>query len=218
MMNAPISETELSVVLCKAKCGKAGGVDGIPIEFYKYSSDTLTKAILVLFNHVFVNGEYPDIWSQGVINPIYKAKEMNNPENYRKITLLCSLGKLFDFILKNRLCFCKEALKLDNSWQNGFKQGSQATDKLFIFNALFDKYKALKRPLYICYIEFKSAFDFVNRHALLFKLLSKGFTGKIFPILWNIFSKTKSRVQWNSKIGELFDNMCGVLQGGTISP
>ena len=218
MMNAPISETELSFVLCKAKCGKAGGVDGIPTEFYKYSSDTLTKAILVLFNYVFVNGEYPEIWSQGVINPIYKAKEMNNPENYRKITLLCSLGKLFDSILNNRLRFCKEALKLDYPWQNGFKQGSRATDNLFIFNAVLDKYKALKRPLYICYIDFKSAFDFVNRHALLFKLLSKGFTGKIFTILRNIFSKTKSRVKWNSKVGELFDNMCGVLQGGTISP
>ena len=70
----------------------------------------------------------------------------------------------------------------------------------------------------IGYIDFKSAFDYVNRHALLFKLLSKGFTGKIFTVLRTIFGQTKSRVKWSSKVGELFDNMCGALQGGTISP
>ena len=48
--------------------------------------------------------------------------------------------------------------------------------------------------------------------------MTQGFTGKIFEILRDLFGKAKSRVKWNSKIGELFENTCGVLQGGTISP
>ena len=72
--------------------------------------------------------------------------------------------------------------------------------------------------LFLCYVDFKSAFDYINRHALLFKLITQGFTGKIFEILRDLFGKAKSRVKWNSKIGELFENTCGVLQGGTISP
>ena len=143
---------------------------------------------------------------------------MCSPENYRKITLLSSLGKLFDTILNNRICFCKEAFSLDNPWQNGFKQGSRSTDNLFIFNAILDKFKGQKRPLFICYVDFKSAFDYINRHALLFKLMTRGFTGRIFTILRDIFNKSKSCVKWNSEVGELFDNMYGVLQGGTISP
>ena len=218
MMNAPISEDELSYVLRKAKNGKAGGADAIPTEFYKYSTPNLNKAILALFNYVFENGDYPEIWSHGIISPIYKAGEMHCPENYRKITLLSSLGKIFDSVLNNRLCFCKEAFRLNNPWQNGFKQGSRTTDNLFIFNAILDKYKALKRPLYVCYVDFKSAFDYINRHALLFKLMTQGFTGKIFTIMRNLFSKAKSMVKWNSEVGELFNNVCGVLQGGTISP
>ena len=218
IMNAPISEDELSYVLRKAKNGKAGGADAIPTEFYKYSTPNLSKAILALFNYVFENGDYPEIWSHGIIRPIYKAGEMRCPENYRKITLLSSLGKIFDSVLNNRLCFCKEAFRLKNPWQNGFKQGSRTTDNLFIFNAILDKYKALKRPLYVCYVDFKSAFDYINRHALLFKLMTQGFTGKIFTIMRNLFSKAKSMVKWNSEVGELFNNVCGVLQGGTISP
>ena len=218
IMNAPIVTNELTLALRQAKSGKAGGIDGISVEFFKHGSETMRKAILALFNFVFHQGRYPDIWSQGIINPIYKSGMMSQPENYRKITLISALGKLFDSILNNRLRYCKDAFKLDNPWQNGFKQGSRTTDNLFIYNAVIDKYQAKKRPLYVCYVDFKSAFDHINRHALLFKLMSHGFTGKIFTILRDLFSKTKSIVKWNSKLGEYFDSIYGVLQGGVISP
>ena len=143
---------------------------------------------------------------------------ISQPENYRKITLISALGKLFDSILNNRLRYCKDAFKLDNHWQNGFKQGSRTTDNLFIYNAVIDKYQTKKRPLYVCYVDFKSAFDHINRHALLFKLMSHGFTYKIFTILRDLFSKNKSIVKWNSKLGEYLDSINGVLQGGVISP
>ena len=131
IMNAPFTADELSHVLHKAKCNKASGTDGIPVEFYKYGTDILHNSILALFNYVFQSGKYPDVWSQGIINTVYKTGEMRCPYNYRKITLLSSLGKLFDSILNNRLCFCKEAFEIDNPWQNGFKQGSRTTDNFF---------------------------------------------------------------------------------------
>ena len=143
---------------------------------------------------------------------------MRCPENYRKITLLSSLCKFFDSVLNNRLCFCNEALRLHNPWQNSFKPGSCTTDNLFIFNAIIDKYQATKKPLYVIYVDFKSSFGYVNRHALLFKLLTQGFTGKMFSLLRNLFGKSKSQVKWNSEVGDLFDNMYGVLQGGTVIP
>ena len=211
-MNAPLTADELSHVLHKAKCNKASGIDGIPVELYKYGTDDLHNSILALFNYVFQSGKYPDVWSQGIINPVYKTGEKRCPDNYRKITLLSSLGELFDFILNNRFCFCKRRLKLIIPW---FKQGSRTTDKLFMIKAIIDKYHALKRPVFLCYLDFKSVFDYINRHGLLFKLMTQGFTAKI---LRDLFGKAKSRVKLNSKIGELFENKCDVLQGGTIKP
>ena len=142
----------------------------IPVEFYKHGGETIQNSILAVFNFVHQSGDYPQAWAEGIINPVYKAGKTSEPENYRKITLLTSLGKLFDLVLNNRLCFIKEALKLENPFQNGFKMGSQSTDNLFILNSILEKYEANKRPLYICYLDFKSAFDYINRHALLFKL------------------------------------------------
>ena len=93
IMNAPITETELACALRRAKCGKASGADGIPVEFYKNSNAIVSRTILALFNYIFQNGVYPDIWSHGIVNPIFKAGKMCSPENFRKITLLSSLGK-----------------------------------------------------------------------------------------------------------------------------
>ena len=177
------------------------------------------KAIIAIFNYVFHNGVYPQLWSEGIINPIFKMGKMSQPDNYRKITLLSSLGKLFDSVLNNRLCFCKDALQKDgNPWQNGFKQGTQSTDNLFILNGIIEKYQALNLPVYTCFADFKSAFDYVNRHALLFKLTSRGYSGNFFRILCDLFSKAKNRVKWNMELSEMFDNVYGVLQGGIISP
>ena len=70
----------------------------------------------------------------------------------------------------------------------------------------------------MCYVNFKSAFDVVNRHALLFKLISQGFDGKLFSLLRSLLKKARSCVKWNSELGELFRNTYGVLQGGVIGP
>ena len=67
-------------------------------------------------------------------------------------------------------------------------------------------------------MDFKCAFDYISRHALLFKLISQGFNGKLFQLLRSLFSKAISSVKWNSELGELFRNTYGVRQGGVISP
>ena len=64
---------------------------------------------------------------------------------------------------------------------------------------------------------FKFAIDYVNRHAMLIKLLTQVFIGKIISPWRNLFSKSKSQVKWYSGVGDLFDNMYSVLQGGTVS-
>ena len=89
---------------------------------------------------------------------------------------------------------------------HGFKPGSRTTDNLFIFYAIIDKYQATRKPLYVCYLDFKSAFAL------------QGFMGKMFSLLRNLFGKSQNQSKWNSEVGDLFDNMHDVLQGGTASP
>ena len=87
-----------------------------------------------------------------------------------------------------------------------------------MLNGIIQKCKLNGRPLYACFVDFKSAFDFVNRSALLFKLYSNGVQGKFLQTLKSMFQNAQSRVKWGGKIGELFENAYGVLQGGVLSP
>ena len=52
----------------------------------------------------------------------------------------------------------------------------------------------------------------------MYKLYSRGVRGKYFKILKSMYSKSKCRVKYNSRLSEIFDNLKGVLQGGVISP
>ena len=218
ILNAPISKEEIKRAILKAKNNKASGNDSIPAEFYKYADGHLDESLAVLFNHIFDNGSYPDKWCLGMINPIHKQKEKTAPKNYRKITLLPAIGKIFESVLNNRLRYCKQVTRDEDPFQNGFKPGLRTSDNIFMLNGIIEKHKLQKKPLYTCFIDFKSAFDLVKHPALLYKLLNKNIGGKMFKILKDMLNKSRGRVKWDNHLGNIFQNSCGVLQGGVISP
>ena len=218
ILNAPVNIEETRASLRRAKINKAAGTNGIPSEFYKYARDVLEKPLTALFNHLLDNGSYPSAWCEGLINPLHKRESPTLPDNYRKVTITPAIGKLFDGILNNRLQFAKECLSLDDPFQNGFKPKASATDNIFILNGIIDKCKAKGRPLYTCFVDFKSAFDLINRSALLFKLMNTGCTVNFLSVIKCMFQNATSRVKWGGHLGEIFENMYGVLQGGVLSP
>ena len=218
ILNSLIDKDELIIALRKSKNNKAAGIDGLPVEFYKYSGGVLDNLLVALFNWIFENGHYPDEWCEGVIDPIHKKDDILIPENYRKITIIPALGKIFETVLNNRAVYAKNILGMEDPFQNGLKHGARATDNAFLLNGLIDIRSARKRPLYVCYIDFKSAFDKVTRTALMFKLFTRGVSGKNFKIIKSIFDNSKSRVKYNSSLSDIFENLRGVLQGGVISP
>lgn len=77
-----------------------------------------------MFNVVFDSGIGPTNWTVGIINPIYKNKgDATNPINYRPITLLSCLWKLFTAILNNRLQKYVDRYDLINHYQSGIYGG-----------------------------------------------------------------------------------------------
>ena len=217
-LNGPIREDEIISALKNTKNKKAVGSDGLASEFFKYSNGILNGPLTALFNFILNSGEYPDQWSEGLINPIHKKKSKADPGNYRKVTVLPALGKLFDTILNSRLTTMKDLLETNDPLQFGFKKKHGSIDNAFILDSIIDISKARGRPTYVCYIDLKSAFDMIIRAALLFKLRRQGIKGKFFSVINSMFKKATSTVKWDGQLGETFENMCGVLQGGVSSP
>ena len=101
----------------------------------------MTSIYTKLFNVVFDNAIIPESWKVGVIKPIYKNKGDPPPkktENYRPISILSCLGKLFTLIINNRLKTFTENFQVIDSYQAGFRENYSTADNLFIIKSLID--------------------------------------------------------------------------------
>ena len=95
---------EINEAAKSLKNNKSPGIDEILNEHIKASVPHLLPTYHKLFNIIFDKGIIPDSWLIGNILSIYKNKgDIHNPENYRPITLLSCLGKMFTTIINKRL-------------------------------------------------------------------------------------------------------------------
>ena len=101
-LDMDITLSEVNKAILKLKNGKASGLDQITNEYIRYSSTVLSPLYVKLFNIILQTGIVPESWLNGVIIPIYKNKgDSSLPENYRPITILSCLGKLFTAIIND---------------------------------------------------------------------------------------------------------------------
>ena len=218
-LNQHFSETEIRDFVKNLKNSKASGIDGILNEYIKYSLDIMLPLYLKLFNRILDTGELPEDWLTGLIIPIYKNKgSRDDANNYRGITLLSCLGKLFTSILNHRLTeFCEENLILQEI-QAGFRKGYSTLDHVFVVKNLIDLYKLKKRKLFCCFVDYTKAFDTIWREALWHKLINYGIQGKILNVIKSLYAQVKSCVFLNGNRSDFFISARGVRQGENLSP
>ena len=113
-LNSPITEDEVSKSVKRLKNGKACGEDCILDEMIKAFSEDHLHLLTQTFNVVLLSGHIPNEGATGVIKPIYINKgDINDSDNYRGITLLSCLGKLFTSVIysmRSRILNCENSI------------------------------------------------------------------------------------------------------------
>jgi hypothetical protein len=122
LLDNPITENEVREAIKNLKSGKAGGLDSICSEFLKYACDVVVPFLTKLFNKLYDTGSFPAGWCKSVIIPIYKKGDDRNPDNYRGISLLSIVSKVFTSILNKRLYTWAEAEEKISCEQAGFRK------------------------------------------------------------------------------------------------
>jgi hypothetical protein len=164
-------------------------------------------------------GEYPTQWVEGLSVPVPKGGNKQDPNNYRRITVVPVLGKLFEVLFNRRLVFLKDALfKGGDKFNGGFKKNSTTSDNMFILHGAIQRSQFLRKPLYVAFVDFRRAFDTVNRNMMFYKLMKKKIDGKLIRLLHDMYSKTKSKICINGYLSEFLYDTLGVNQGGANSP
>ena len=135
----PISFAEISKAIDSLKRGKSPGIDGLVSDLFIDAKEFLVTYLYRVYSFVFETGNYPKIWSEGLIVPIPKKGDLSNPSNYRGITLISTFAKLFSLIIRNRVNqWCKNQKKLDEN-QFGFRDSRSTADCIFILQSLIQK-------------------------------------------------------------------------------
>ena len=162
-----MTSDEISQSIKNLKNGKASGEDKIINEYIKSTKELFLPTYEKMFNIVFESDIIPNSWLEGTIRPIYKNKgDPKLVQNYRPVTILSCLGKLFTASLNKRLI-----LYLDNNEtilenQAGFRKGYATTDHIFVLSSLIEILKGRKQKLISAFIDFSQAFDSIWRVGL----------------------------------------------------
>ena len=217
IVNENFTPNENHRAINSLKSNKSPGIDRIPAEFLKYCKDVLLDDIQYLFNYIIDNQNFPEIWAEGLRTPFYKNGDQYQPENYRGVTVLSILEKVFEIAVCNRLIFVNEAFEKIDETNGAYHKGRRTSDNLFVLNDLIERQLILEKSLYICYVDFLKAFDLINRHILFYKIINLGWHGKVINTLRDLYSKTYFRVKCNGEISSRILDTLGVNQGGNAS-
>ena len=218
-INQDITIDEIKKCIKKLKNNKAAGVDLILNEFLKNIPHELLDLMTIFFNKILALGHVPVEWTLGLIKPLYKGKgPRDNSDNYRGITLLSCIGKLFTSILNDRITKFLEENELLGEEQAGFRSGYSTIDHIFVLHTLISIYQGQKRKVYCAFVDYKKAFDLIDRSSLWSKLLAHRINGKVFQVIKNMYENAKSCVALGNDQSEYFTCNIGVRQGENLSP
>ena len=214
-LNSEITFEEVSKAIDKTKLGKA--YLDIPNDVLKNQN---AKALLHnYFNLCFSSGLNPSEWDYSSIKPIPKPdKDSRDPLQNRCITILCCVAKVYSSILNSRLKLYLESNDILVNEQNGFRASRSCIDHIFVLITVIRNRKALGKDTFLAFIDYKKAFDSVERNCLLYKLAKIGINGKMYRAIAGLYSNPRSCVVLNSHETEYFECPIGVKQGDCLSP
>ena len=217
-INEYISIFEVKKAVTEAKRNKASGLDGIPADVLK--NDRAISFLHVLFNVCFEKGCIPSDWGKGIINPIPKSSTMDprDPLSYRGITLASAMYKIYCAVLNKRLSKWVENNGILVDEQNGFRKGRSTVDHISSLSNLINTRKKAKLSTYCAFVDFKKAYDYVDRDIMWGRLESYGLDGKMFSAIKSLYHSVSACVRLNGICSQWFDIQTGLRQGCSLSP
>lgn len=170
----PTTKEEIKDIISQLSSQSSNGYDDISSKFVKKYSEILAEPLSKHINSTFLTGIYPESLKIGVVIPIHKKGSKENCSNYRPITKLSTLDKIFEEAALKRLKYFLNCNKIINCNQFGFVDGSNTlAAALNCVEMVYDSMD-IKKYIAIMSLDLEKAFDSVNPRILLNKLTHLG--------------------------------------------
>lgn len=213
-----VNDQIVSKIIESLKPKSSTGIDGISNNVLKFIKNEILHPLTLIINQSIENGIFPDKLKVAKVVPVYKKNDSTMLENYRPISVLPSLSKVFERVMHTQLTtfFTKNNLFYKN--QYGFRESHstelaavELTDR--IINSMDKK----ETPLAI-FLDLSKAFDTINHEILLNKLNFYGVKCNAYKLLESYLTNRKQCIALENTFSSLLPITTGVPQGSILGP
>ena len=170
ILDNPIAFDEFAEAASDCKSSSSGGPSGIPAAIFKYLPVNWIEFLCLLLNAIFLSRTFPILWCFSRLVTIFKSGVRKACDNYRGLSIMDSLAKIYDRILCKRL----EMWFTPDREQAGAQKGRSCIEWIIVLRLLLDYAVFRKVKLFIVFVDFSKAYDRVPRSGLIRVLKSLG--------------------------------------------
>ena len=213
-----ITNRDITDQLNNLDVNKAYGIDGISPRLLKESGNTLCEVLKNIYNRSLQISKVPQNWKNANVIPIHKKESRSNVNNYRPISILSSVGKMFErivfkyvhnFLLRNFIL---------TAYQSGFQPGKSTVTQLIEVYHHFCKAVDSNKEMRVIFLDITKAFDKVWHKGIIYKLRKCGINGRLLLWFQDYLSNRMQRVVINGQHSNWKTIDAGVPQGSVLGP
>lgn len=210
-----IMQEEIELALETQRDDKAPGPDGVNNEILKQAKQAIIPTLKEIFNDIIKTETIPQQWTKSNIILLYKKGDQFDIGNYRPISLMPNLYKIFAKILLKRI-----EGKLDEQQpieQAGFRKNFSVLDHIHTVRQIIAKYEEYQLVYYLAFVDYSKAFDSLIHSNIWEALKHQGIEQKYIRLIRNVYKNSSACIQLEKK-GDSFKIEKGVRQGDPLSP
>ena len=196
----------------------AAGLDGVPALLLHKCVDELKFPLSQLWRSSMDEGLLPHTLKISKVLPVHKGGERSSPENYRPISLISHICKVFERIVVNKLINYFEEMSLFNPNQHGFRRGRSCLSQLLDHYQRILSILESGNEVNVIYLDFAKAFDKVDHKILVEKLKSLGICGKVLRWIHSFLTNRLQTVTICGRKSKESPVLSGVPQGSSLGP
>ena len=211
-----VTTEDVAVQIKKLNSKKASPINSIPARILKENSDVFCAVIQNLYNYGLSKGIFPKELKAGDISSLFKKEDAFTKKNYRPITVLPSVSKIYERMMQDQMLpFVQSFL---SPLLCGFREGCGTQHALLHFVETCKKSIDSGGVAGAVLTDLSKAFDCLNHELLIAKLNAYGFSRSALLFIHSYLTNRKQRVKVNGSFSTWTETLMGVPQGSVLGP
>ena len=161
-----VTATQIRLMFDALPSKAATGIDNISVTMLKKSPMAVMRALEIIFNKSIISEHFPETWKHAIVTPVYKKGDVFSPSNYRPISLLSTISKVFEKLVNEQLRDYLSSNNIISRAQHDFCQGRFTQTALLQLSKMSFSLKLSKQHIYITTLDYSRAFDTISLEVL----------------------------------------------------